>query len=121
MFASDDVVFAWAIGKALLIVIFSIGTLVYVAWAATYQKRNATRIGISKNSALRYKLPSKQARFCSLQTGQLKNRKGHARIPARTSAEEIRAFASRLAARRGRLAFVEITRETVVIDKPPLH
>ena len=122
MFASDDVVFAWAIGKALLIVIFSFGTLVYVAWAATYQKRNATGIGISKNSALRYKLPSKKARSCgSSQTGHLKNRMGHARISARTSAEEIKMFASRLAGRRGHLAFVEITRETVVADKSPLH
>ena len=121
MFASDDVVFAWAIGKALLIVIFSFATLVYVAWAATYQKKNDTRIGISKNTAVRYKLPSKKARSWSLQTGQLKNRKGHARILARTSSEEIKMFASRLAGRCGHLAFVEITRETVAADKSPLH
>jgi hypothetical protein len=31
--ASDDVVFAWAIGKALLIVIVAVGTLIYAAWA----------------------------------------------------------------------------------------
>ena len=41
MFPSDDVVFAWAIGKALLIVIVSFGTLVYAAWAVTWQEKNA--------------------------------------------------------------------------------
>jgi hypothetical protein len=38
VFSSDDVVFAWAFGKALLIVIVSFGALVYTAWAATRQK-----------------------------------------------------------------------------------
>jgi hypothetical protein len=32
---SDEVIFAWAIGKALLIVITSFGILLYVAWAGT--------------------------------------------------------------------------------------
>jgi hypothetical protein len=31
--ASDEVVFAWAIGKALLIVIVAVGILIYAAWA----------------------------------------------------------------------------------------
>jgi hypothetical protein len=31
--ASDEVVFAWAIGKALLILIVSVAALVYTAWA----------------------------------------------------------------------------------------
>jgi hypothetical protein len=35
VFASDDVVFAWAIAKASLVVIVSFGTLVYAAWAAS--------------------------------------------------------------------------------------
>jgi hypothetical protein len=35
MFASDDVVFAWATAKALLVVIVSFGALVYVAWVAS--------------------------------------------------------------------------------------
>jgi hypothetical protein len=34
----DDAVFAWAIGKALLIVIISFGALVYLAWAVTWPK-----------------------------------------------------------------------------------
>jgi hypothetical protein len=39
VFASDDLVFAWAIGKALLIVIVSFDTLVYAAWAVTWQRK----------------------------------------------------------------------------------
>src|SRR5882757_2017419 len=77
VFASDDVVFAWAIGKALLIVIVSFGTLVYAAWAATYQLKNVTHVGMSKDSALKYKLPLKRARSWSLRTDQQKTRKGH--------------------------------------------
>jgi hypothetical protein len=62
VFASDDVVFAWVIEKALLIVIISFGTLVYVAWAATYPKKNARHVGVSNDGALKYKLPLKRAR-----------------------------------------------------------
>ncbi len=41
MFASDDVVFAWVIGKALLILIVSCSTLVYAAWwAVTWQGKS---------------------------------------------------------------------------------
>jgi hypothetical protein len=53
--ASDDVVFAWAIGKASLILLVSFGSLVYAAWTVTYQKENTTRIGIPKDSTLKYK------------------------------------------------------------------
>jgi hypothetical protein len=35
MATSDEVAFAWAIGKALLIVMVSCGVLVYAAWAGT--------------------------------------------------------------------------------------
>jgi hypothetical protein len=34
----DDAVFAWAIGKALLIMIIAFGTLIYLAWAVTWPK-----------------------------------------------------------------------------------
>jgi hypothetical protein len=34
----DDAVFAWAIGKALLIVTISFGALIYLAWAVTWPK-----------------------------------------------------------------------------------
>ena len=71
MLASDDVVFAWAIGKASLIVLVSFGCLVYAAWAVTYQKENTTHVGIPKDSDLRYKGSVKVARSCSLQTEQL--------------------------------------------------
>jgi hypothetical protein len=33
MASSDEVVFTWAIGKAVLIVVSSFGVLVYAAWA----------------------------------------------------------------------------------------
>jgi hypothetical protein len=39
--ASDEVVFAWAIGKALLIVIVCVGTLIYAAWAVPGTKPQA--------------------------------------------------------------------------------
>lgn len=39
MFESVDPVFAWAIGKALLIVIVSFGALVYAAYAVTWPKK----------------------------------------------------------------------------------
>jgi hypothetical protein len=35
MFTSEELVFAWPIGKALLIVMVAFGTLVYAAWAGT--------------------------------------------------------------------------------------
>ena len=35
MFASDELVFVWPIGKALLVVIGSVGILVYAAWVGT--------------------------------------------------------------------------------------
>ncbi len=53
MFDSEDVAFAWAIGKASLIVILSVGALVYVAWLATRKKEIIARVDIPKNAALR--------------------------------------------------------------------
>ena len=35
MAASDEVIFAWAIGKVLVIVIVSVGILLFVSWAGT--------------------------------------------------------------------------------------
>ncbi len=35
MSATDDVVFVWAIGKALVIVLVALGILLYAAWAGT--------------------------------------------------------------------------------------
>jgi len=55
VFASDDVVFAWAIGKAALVVIVCVSTLVYAAWAVTYQRKNAMDVGIPRDGALRRK------------------------------------------------------------------
>jgi hypothetical protein len=53
VFDSEDVVFAWAIGKALLIVIVSVGALVYVAWVVTRKREIAPRVEIPENAALR--------------------------------------------------------------------
>ncbi len=52
MVDSDDVVFAWAVGKALLIVIVSIGVLVYIAWVATRKNETIASVEIPKNGAL---------------------------------------------------------------------
>jgi hypothetical protein len=49
VFASDDFVFAWAIGKALVIVAVSLGTLVYAAWQAVAgQSGNGTQVEFPK-------------------------------------------------------------------------
>jgi hypothetical protein len=39
MVNSDEVVFAWAIGKASLIVVASFSSLVYVAWTGTHKTK----------------------------------------------------------------------------------
>jgi hypothetical protein len=67
--ASDDIVFAWAIAKASLIVIGSFGSLVYAAWVVTYQKESRTHLGIPKNHA--YKSSVKAPTSRSLQREQL--------------------------------------------------
>jgi hypothetical protein len=52
MAASDEIVFAWAIGKVLLIVIASFGIVLYVSWVgmrkmlrSSGKERSATAIG----------------------------------------------------------------------------
>lgn len=47
MFESGDPVFAWAIGKALLIMIVSVGTLVYLAWAVTCRRESTAFIEVA--------------------------------------------------------------------------
>lgn len=53
MFDSDNVIFAWAMGKAMLIVSVSIGALVCLAWAVTRKKEIAAQVGIPEDCALR--------------------------------------------------------------------
>jgi hypothetical protein len=48
MFSSDDAVFAWAIAKALLILIVAAGTLVYAAWVVVRQMDKAAHPEIPK-------------------------------------------------------------------------
>jgi hypothetical protein len=53
VFDSEDVVFIWAIGKALLIVIVSASSLLYIAWVATRKKEIVARVDIPPNGVLR--------------------------------------------------------------------
>lgn len=52
MFDPEDVVFVWAIGKSLLVVILSVGVLVYLAWVATPKNEIAKRAEIAENVAM---------------------------------------------------------------------
>jgi hypothetical protein len=47
VFESGDPAFAWAIGKALLIVIVSVGTLVCLAWAVTCRRESTAFVEIA--------------------------------------------------------------------------
>ena len=53
MFDSEDVVFVWAIGKALLILMVSVGALVHIAWVATRKKEIVACVEIPENGAMR--------------------------------------------------------------------
>jgi hypothetical protein len=86
----DDVVFAWAIGKALLILIVSFGTLVYAAWAAvTWQEKNAAQFGIPNDSALKYAISVKAGKVSFIAIGITEEAEGTRRIFVRTSGEEM--------------------------------
>ena len=56
MLASDDVVFAWAIGKALLILIVSFSTLIYAAWVATRDWKDGAHVEPREDRASRSRL-----------------------------------------------------------------
>jgi hypothetical protein len=43
VFDSDDVVFAWAILKALLVVVVGFGFLIYATWAVIRQSKDAAQ------------------------------------------------------------------------------
>ena len=47
MFESGGAVFAWAIGKALLLVIVSFGALVYLVWAVTWRRESTAFVEIA--------------------------------------------------------------------------
>jgi hypothetical protein len=51
MFTSDELVFVWPIGKAFLVVIGSVGILVYAAWVGT--KRMASGDAKQESDAVR--------------------------------------------------------------------
>ena len=51
MLDPEDVVFAWAIGKALLTGMVSIGALIYVAWILTRKMEITAHVGIDESGA----------------------------------------------------------------------
>jgi hypothetical protein len=53
VFNADDGVFGWAIGKAVLILMVSIGALVYLAWAVTRRTEIESRAGASEDRGSR--------------------------------------------------------------------
>jgi hypothetical protein len=91
VFASDDPVFAWAVAKALLIAIVAFVVLIYAAWAATRQRRDAAHVGTLKGGALKYDGSVERARFRSLPAEQTEEVEATRHILARGLAEEINA------------------------------
>ena len=85
MFDSNDPVFAWAVGKALLIVIVSIGILVYLAWAVT-RHEIAVDAGVLEDGASRSRSSVKVSKLPITVTTE--RGEGAPRILSRTSAEE---------------------------------
>jgi hypothetical protein len=88
MIASDDVVFAWAIGKALLIVIVSLGILVYAAWAVARQTENAARVGSPKDSVVKHTGSIRAGKVLLIANGTTEAEERARPIPARASVEE---------------------------------
>lgn len=93
MFASDDVVFAWAIGKALLIVIVSFAILgyaawVYAVWAVTWQRKNVVHREISKDGVLKHRSSVKAGEVLLMANGTTEEGEGARSILSRTLAEE---------------------------------
>lgn len=89
MFGSDDVVFAWAIGKALLIVVVAFGILVYAAWVVTRQSEDAAQGEISEGGALKHKSAVQAGTVVLIGSGTTEQAGGGRRILAVTSIEEI--------------------------------
>jgi len=78
MFSSDELVFVWPIGKALLVVTGSVGILVYAAWLGTkrmasgqaQQESNAVRAGNQQPVAWqRFSIRDSVRRFISRLSG----------------------------------------------------
>jgi hypothetical protein len=85
VFASEDVVFAWAMGKALLIVIVSIGILVYLAWVVTRPEEIAAPL---EDDALRSRSSIRASKVSLIANGTAEEAEGTYRILATKSAEE---------------------------------
>ena len=87
MFDSEDIVFAWAIGKSLLIVIVSVGALIYIAWVATRKKEILARVDIPGNGTLRSSAV-KASKVPPIGPGKIGEAEGARHILSGTSAEE---------------------------------
>lgn len=88
MFDSSDVAFAWAMGKALLIVIVSIGILVYLGWAATRQNEIGVGARVLQDGASRSRGSVKASKVPITASGTTGRVEEAPRILASTSAEE---------------------------------
>jgi hypothetical protein len=88
MIASDDVVFAWAIGKALLIVIVSLGILVYAAWAVARQTENAAHVGSPKDSVVKHTSSVRAGKVLLIANRTTEAEERARPIPAGASVEE---------------------------------
>jgi hypothetical protein len=88
VFASDDAVFAWAIGKALLIVIVSFATLVYAAWEVTSQRKNVADVEIPKDDVLKHPSSVKAGKVLLIANGTTEEGEEARSILAGTSGEE---------------------------------
>jgi hypothetical protein len=75
--ASDDAIFAWAIGKAVLIAIASFGALVYLAWwGVTYQEKYTTHVESPRNSSLEVQEFRKGAKVLPIADGAVPTHSG---------------------------------------------
>jgi hypothetical protein len=87
VFDSEDVVFVWAIGKALLIVIVSLSALLYIAWVATRKTEIVARVDIPEAGALKLRAV-KAGRMQPIGPGQFGAADRTRHIPSGTSTEE---------------------------------
>ncbi len=87
VFDSEDVVFVWAIGKALLIVIVSVSALLYIAWVATRTTEVGARVDLPEVGALKLSAV-KAGQVPPLVPGKLGAADGARHIPSGISTEE---------------------------------
>jgi hypothetical protein len=92
VFDSDDVVFAWAIGKAILIVVVALVILAYAAWVVTRQSEDAAQVGIPEDSALKHKSSLQAGTVVFIGRGTTEEAGGVRNILVGTSTEGINVY-----------------------------